>query len=320
MDNADFMRAVDRHDRDHIFKPDGGSLGRGIQIIHKEGTWRPIERLAVAQEYIESFTIDDRKFDLRLYALIASMSPLRIYIYRHGVARFCTASPDANTRFGFLTNTAVNSKNPDAQPEKMTQMISDVFKRLQDEGHDIDLLWRQIDQAIVMTIISAYGFLIKAAGQECPDVGYPRCFQIIGCDVLLDRFLYPYVLEINYRPSLKCNTTKSHDLKLGMLQDALRLACPYQPLQALISSSDVPCDLDEYKQFIREHHRVIDECEQLRKQNEIKNGFELVFPSDRKLIWNQVLETVKTLPTEMTPDMGVPDKLLLWKKRNRCGG
>jgi hypothetical protein len=314
MDNAAFMHAVDRHDRDHIFKPDGGSLGRGIHIIDKSDTWEPLERFAVAQEYLDSYTIDDRKFDLRLYVLIASISPLRIYIYRNGVARFCTESPDSHSRFGFLTNTHVNAKNPEAEPEQMTQMISEVFARLHKEGRDIDRLWTQIDQAIILTIISAYGFLARAAAQEVPDVGYSRCFQIIGCDVLLDRSLKPYVLEINYRPSLKCNTAKGHSMKLKMLQDAIRLACPYQPLQALIASSDVPDDIQGYREFIKGHKSVIDQCEKLRRRNDPGNGFDLVFSSDRKSQWNAVLDTVKTLSTDVTLDMGMPEKYMLWKQ------
>ena len=306
-DNVSFLAALGRKDRRHIYKPDKGSLGHGIKVIEAGDNFPIRRRLAVAQEYIESYTIDDRKFDLRIYALVASLEPLRIYIYRQGVARFCTASAEGTTRFSFLTNTAVNQKNPDAEPNKMTRMLTDVFAFLQTQGHDTEKLWERIDNAIVLTIISAYGYLLKSQRQQCPDVGYPRCFQVIGCDVLLDKDLNPYILEINYRPSLKCNTTRSHDLKFGMIQNALKIACPYQPLQDLISSMpELPETIEEYREFVKQHQDVLEDCEARRAENEIGNGFVKVFPNDKKPIWDRVLDTVKKAPSDLTADGTMP--------------
>jgi hypothetical protein len=306
-DNVEFMKAVDLHDRVHIYKPDRGSSGRGIELIEASDSWEPSARLAVAQEYIDSYTIDNRKFDLRLYALIASMSPLRIYIFRRGLARFCTDLDGLRTKYAVLTNTAVNSKNPEAKVDEMTQVLTDVFPKLKEQHVDIDKLWDEIDSAIVLTIISAYGFLVKAAARECPDLGYPRCFQIIGCDVLLDKLLKPYVLEINARPSLKCNCEKSHDLKLAMVRDAIRLACPYQPIQELIRNTEqLPADFREYRQFLQENQSVLTECARLRELNEEGNEFARVFPNPNKPVWNEVLEKVKELPTETEIYTSIP--------------
>lgn len=308
-DTVAFKEAMEKHDRRHIYKPDRGSLGHGIRVIEKDEVFQIKGRLAIAQEYVESFTLDNRKFDLRIYALVASLHPLRIYIYRGGVARFCTASADGNGRFSHLTNTAVNQKNPDAEPDSMTRTIPDVFAEIKQQGHNIDELWEKIDNALVLSLISAYGFLEKAEELECPDVGYPRCFQIIGCDVLLDKALNPYVLEINYRPSLKCNTKRSHDLKLEMLQDALKIGCPYQPLQDLISNTpetELPEDIEGYRKFIAEHKDVIDACEKRREAAEKDSTFSKVYPNPKMPIWDRVLEKVKEMPTETWTGSGMP--------------
>ena len=309
-ENISFLTALNQKDRRYIYKPDKGSLGHGIKVIEKGESFPLRRRLAIAQEYIESYTIDDRKFDLRIYALVTSLEPLRIYIYRQGVARFCTASAEGKGRFSILTNTAVNQKNPDAELSKMTRMLTDVFAYLQTQGHDTAKLWDSIDNAIVLTIISAYGYLLKSQAKQCPDVGYPRCFQVFGCDVLLDKELNPYVLEINYRPSLKCNTTRSHELKYAMIQDALKLGCPYQPLQELLSNTEVlPETIEEYREFIKQHKDVLEDCESRRLENEIGNGFEKVFPNDKKPVWANVLETVKKLPADSTFDGNMPMQL-----------
>lgn len=47
----------------------------------------------VISRYIKNpFLIDGKKFDLRLYALVLSYSPMKIYLQRGGLCRFSTAT------------------------------------------------------------------------------------------------------------------------------------------------------------------------------------------------------------------------------------
>lgn len=314
-----FNRALLKKDKVYIYKPDKGSLGHGIRVIHPGEAFTYNARLAVAQEYIESFTVDNKKFDLRVYALITSLSPLTIYIYRGGVARFCSETVDGDSKFSTITNTAINSKNPNCVPDSMTRMITDLFARLKSEGVDTDKLWSDIDKTIVLTLISAYAFLKKEESIQCPNYyGMSRCFQIIGCDILLDKNLHPYVLEINYRPSLKCNTEHSHDMKLAMLKDALKIGAPLQPLQRLLNHTDYPKDVEGFTSFMQQHKDVLEEIELLRTQNEHGNGFVKVFPNPKNPQWNAVLETAKKLPPETTLESGMPTAIEAPILRHKC--
>lgn len=64
--------------------------GTGIKVINR---WSqlPKRMSLVVQEYISNpYLINGSKFDLRLYVLVTSFNPLRIYLYPDGLARFAS--------------------------------------------------------------------------------------------------------------------------------------------------------------------------------------------------------------------------------------
>lgn len=45
----------------------------------------------ICQQYVSKpFLIDGFKFDLRIYIVVSSCDPLRIFVYKDGLARFAT--------------------------------------------------------------------------------------------------------------------------------------------------------------------------------------------------------------------------------------
>ena len=73
-----------------IVKPDAGCQGKGIFLTKTLDNISPTEPL-VAQIYIKKpLLIDGFKFDLRIYVLITSVKPLRMYLFHDGLVRLCT--------------------------------------------------------------------------------------------------------------------------------------------------------------------------------------------------------------------------------------
>ncbi len=78
-------------DKYYIIKPENSCQGKGIYLTNN-----PIAKIEkanpmVVQRYITNpMLIDGLKFDLRIYVLVTSLQPLRIFMYKDGIARFAT--------------------------------------------------------------------------------------------------------------------------------------------------------------------------------------------------------------------------------------
>ncbi|GFH16023.1 uncharacterized protein HaLaN_12367, partial [Haematococcus lacustris] len=72
----------------------------------------------LAQRYVDApYLVGGKKFDLRIYALVTSYSPLRVFLYRSGFARFTNArysmkKEDITNTFIHLTNVAIQKHAP----------------------------------------------------------------------------------------------------------------------------------------------------------------------------------------------------------------
>ena len=101
-----------------IVKPSASSQGRGIFITDNIEDINPKIPQVVCQ-YIENpLLYNGFKFDLRVYVAITSICPLRIYVYREGLARLATmlynSIPEnsASNKCTHLTNYSINKHNP----------------------------------------------------------------------------------------------------------------------------------------------------------------------------------------------------------------
>lgn len=76
--------------------------------------------------------------------------------------------------------------------------ITTINRWLTEHGYDLVKLWADIDDVIIKVLISAHSVL-KHNYRACFPNHYrgSACFEILGFDVLIDRKLKPYVLEVS---------------------------------------------------------------------------------------------------------------------------
>ena len=144
---ADFRQQFDSNgnslgNKIYIIKPDTGCQGRGI-FLTRTFENVPTQENVVAQLYIKKpLLLDGFKFDLRLYCLVSSVRPLRMYLFHDGLVRMCTEEYVKPTKQNInnvcmnLTNYAVNKHN-----ENFQQPSAASSEESQDGGHKRSLLW-----------------------------------------------------------------------------------------------------------------------------------------------------------------------------------
>ncbi|KAJ7987564.1 hypothetical protein DPEC_G00327790 [Dallia pectoralis] len=217
----------------YICKPDSGCQGRGIFVSKSSKDIRPGEHM-ICQVYISRpFIIDGFKFDLRIYVLVTSCDPFRIFLYNEGLARFCTTKyndpshGNVNDVCMHLTNYAINKNSENFVRDDDTgskRKLSTLNKHLEDMCYDTGKLWLDIEDVIIKTLISAHPVLKHNYHTCFPNhaVG-SACFEILGFDVLLDHRLKPWLLEVNHSPSFTTDSRLDREVKDGLLYDTLVL-------------------------------------------------------------------------------------------------
>lgn len=226
-----YMASKARHrERTMIIKPDKGAQGKGIIIVQDADELYDYDESAVAQKYIPPLLIKKKKFDLRIYVLVTSVDPLRIYIFKEGMARFCTdeyrppRSSNLDDSYSHLTNFSLNKKNTTFDFKENKRSLTDVMQQLSEMNIDTDKIMNGIDMIIRMTLIAVQPFLSSNYHTAVPSSdGKSRCFEILGFDILLDDKAKPWLLEVNCMPSLAGYSEFDEDLKSRVISGTLKI-------------------------------------------------------------------------------------------------
>uniref|UniRef100_A0A3Q3EZ03 Tubulin tyrosine ligase-like family, member 6 n=1 Tax=Labrus bergylta TaxID=56723 RepID=A0A3Q3EZ03_9LABR len=226
-----FTRA--KKNKTYICKPDTGCQGKGIFITKSSKDIQPGEHM-ICQVYVSKpLIINGYKFDLRIYVLVTSCDPFSIFMFKEGLARFCTTKYNEPTHGNVddvcmhLTNYSINKNSENFVRDQDTgskRKLSTLNKLLESISCNTDKMWNDIEDVIIKTLISAHPIL-KHNYHTC----FPNhttgsaCFEILGFDVLLDHNLRPWVLEVNHSPSFTTDSHLDREVKDTLLYDTLVL-------------------------------------------------------------------------------------------------
>lgn len=186
---------------------------------------RSLGRPRLACAYVERpLLLDGRKFDCRLYVAVRSLSPPRLYLYRHWYARVCSAQYAGSALSDHLAHLTVQKYMGVLQEFVMQE---ELIARLTAAGKagsgdsSCPFDWEKIvHPRLLSALADAFRLLVERAGTGAGKWGGGRCRALYGVDVLFacskawqqerrgqsfepdglasDDGAQPVVLEVNY--------------------------------------------------------------------------------------------------------------------------
>ncbi|CAG9322482.1 unnamed protein product [Blepharisma stoltei] len=222
LENSDSSRNV------WIMKPIGKSRGRGISVINDLNQVTYGEPMVIQRYIMNPLLLDGYKFDLRLYILITSFSPLEVFLYKEGFARVSTVpfslNPDKlSNKFIHLTNSSIQKYNQNSQNETVDAIfggtklaLKTLKERLGRSGVDWEKIWAQIKEIVLKSLIAVQS---EIPSLEC-------CFDLVGYDVMIDSNCQCWLIEINSSPSLARENYLDDLVKQQLIDDTLDLVDP----------------------------------------------------------------------------------------------
>jgi len=232
------MEIAQGNHKTYIVKPEGLSQGKGIYLTRNLETIDSADHCIVQRYIRKPYLLDDLKFDLRLYVLVYGCDPLRIYLFKEGLARFATENyvkpnrKNMDNLYMHLTNYAINKHsknfifNSNAENPNIghKRSLASIWKHIDEHGGDSKSIRRKIKRCIVKTLCAVQPQLSRCL-RSCQPSNFENniCFEILGFDILLDHKLKPWLLEVNHSPSFTVDTPFDNKVKTELIADTVRL-------------------------------------------------------------------------------------------------
>lgn len=195
--------ARDEPDTRWLLKPRNAARGKDIRLL-EDVAEAPVEERWMVQEYLgRPHLMNDRKYVLRLYVLITSIEPLRVYLYEQGFAKLASApysEAEQGNPYAYLTNPDVNARNEDAESPVVFVDLERYRGWLREQGHDDEPLFARLRDMVALTCIAARETMRERSLEAGAHL--ESCYEFLGMDCLVDQDLRPWLLECNLSPSL----------------------------------------------------------------------------------------------------------------------
>ena len=135
-----------------------------------------------------------------------------------------------------LTNYAINKNNgafkqnagcrrKDSEEESAEEESGDeesghkrslnaILKILYEQGADADRVMDEIKDIIVKTLIVGQPYMSHIYRSCQPDdYDNSMCFQILGFDIMIDKYFKPWLIEVNQSPSFATDSPLDYEVK-----------------------------------------------------------------------------------------------------------
>ena len=153
---------------------------------------------------------------MRIYVLVTSYRPLKVWLSHLDFARFCNekytnALKEQDNMEGHLTNVAIqkNSQNYNSEHGSKWSIENLRFYLEQTRGkYATDKCFDEIKNIIYISLKSVQSVIINDK----------HCFEMYGYDILIEDNLKPWLIEVNASPSLSTTTAADRKMKMSVME------------------------------------------------------------------------------------------------------
>lgn len=150
-----------------------------------------------------------------MYVLVTCYKPLKVWFYNLGFGRFCTekfsADPkDRDNKYMHLANASIAKTSGtynDVHGSKWSIHNMRFYLEQICGKTAVDACFEDINNIIFISLKSVQNVVTNDK----------HCFELYGYDVLLDRDLKPWLIEVNASPSVNPTTESDRIIKTNLL-------------------------------------------------------------------------------------------------------
>lgn len=243
-----------------------------LKLKYKNGAWCGKDpEIYIAQQYIGNpLTVYNRKFDFRVYMMIANMDPL-IAMYHDGFLRVSLAEYKQNSTVSnsHITNTHLAKEvlaKMDLTAEEKEEAMRDqmwTFEKFGDYMREQGLVKGDWINDYVRPVMKRKMLELTLIHRNNL-LKHPGVFEMYGCDFMFDSDLKLWLLEVNRSPAMQATSEEKGKLQGDMTKDILDIQYAILhgvDLEKIVERTSFEFILDERLPSPQRYFNVIpDEC------------------------------------------------------------
>ncbi|MES1908195.1 MAG: hypothetical protein MHM6MM_001174 [Cercozoa sp. M6MM] len=184
-------------------------------------------RSMVVQKYVSRpLLVGGHKVDLRLYVLISSVAPLRVFLHKRGICRFSLRKYEIESKSSaehdllmHLTNASLHRKTEEFAADKTLigtgckWTLERFWNYVREHrGAEAETQMKlEIQHLVAQTVLAALPRLAPA----------DNAFELFGFDVMFSEDSEAHLFEVNCSPALGCSESVDRQVKPKLVHDLL---------------------------------------------------------------------------------------------------
>ena len=224
--------------------------------------------------------INDKKYYLKIYALVTGLKPLRIYLNKEGIIQL--AKLNYNLDYKYINNKYVHHLIRNKKNKKNTYDFTlfngsesnqigytEYKKYLEEKNIDFNAIQDKIKDIVIKTVIMGYESLLSKLEEY--NLNDRNFYNVFEYHILIDENYEAYLLEVNGKPDLRIYNELDEKIKESIFADTLNI------IGLIPFSHDIKQEtLDEEYKNDDPIQEAVDNafCELTRPSGD----FELIFP------------------------------------------